>query len=100
MKLGSSHCVFSLPLCQYEHYKRCFVLRIVFDEAYRLCLLYFYITAPYCSFISCLSCLCSPFTLCSTTMAFVSHVFHAINGLLTYHAMNISATTSTDTKKA
>jgi len=33
-KLRSFHYVFSLPLCQYELYKRSFVLRIVFDEAY------------------------------------------------------------------
>jgi len=42
-----------LPLCQYELYKRSFVLRILSDEAYWLYLLYFYIIATYCSFISC-----------------------------------------------
>jgi len=33
MKLCPSHCVFSLPHCQYELYKRSFVLRILFCEA-------------------------------------------------------------------
>jgi len=53
MTMRSFHCVFSLSHCQYELYKRSFVLRILFAEAYWLYLLYFYITATYCSFISC-----------------------------------------------
>ena len=46
MKLRASNCIFALPRCQFNLYKRSFVLRSLFEDAYYDCmqkiLLYFY----------------------------------------------------------
>jgi len=34
MKLRASNCIFALPQCHYNLYKRSFVLRSLFEEAY------------------------------------------------------------------
>ena len=39
MKLCTSHCAFALPYCHYNLYKHSFVLRRIFDGAYKLLVL-------------------------------------------------------------
>ena len=34
MKLRASNCIFALPRCQFNLYKRSFVLRSLFEDAY------------------------------------------------------------------
>ena len=34
MKLRASNCIFALPQCHYNLYKRSFVLRSLFEDAY------------------------------------------------------------------